>query len=142
MWKKKRNRAKEKVEVLIQKYDLEVDTLYETKTDTVLRLDTFVMPEIRLDTLFSWYMDTLYVIEKDGVETRIQIRPDTMWLSTTVHERDTVFEVRDVIRTVTKTVQIDTKPERVWSIPWWIYLIIALLSGGLIYLMVRKLIKF
>lgn len=118
----RKNLAKRKIERLTKKYNLAIDTLKEVTTDTLFKIDTFTIPEKSIDTLFKWRFDTTYVVEKDGVETKILITKDTVKLNVLVHKQDTVYRTKEVVRTIEKIVKVNVKPEPIKK-PWYYWVL-------------------
>jgi hypothetical protein len=110
------NRQKKRMEKLIQKFSLDSSTI---QRDTIysISLDTVYFPEIKWDTLHTYQLDSVLVVQKDGVKTELKIMTDTFWLKNTVFERDTVIEIKDTTVYVEKIKLVDNTKETV--IPKW-----------------------
>lgn len=124
----KKNRQKKKLEKLVE--SLGVDSSY-SQIDTVYseRIDTLKIPSITVDTVMYYQLDTISVVQKDGVRTEIKIMTDSFWLETHVFERDTIYKTKDttIVKEVIRT--INTTPEAFkgnkWK--WWMmYIVIAI----------------
>jgi hypothetical protein len=137
-----KKRAVRKINKLIEKHNLKADTVVRENTDTFYLTDTLTIPEVKWDTVVAWSLDTLMIIQRDGVETQLQIQTDTLWLQNTVLSKDTVFQKQQVVKTVTKEVKV---PEKIIKkkkyIPWWVKVLIFTLAAALIVLGM-KLIRF
>lgn len=138
-----KQRAIKKINRLIKKHDLKSDTVIKESVDTFYLTDTLTIPEIQWDTLVEWSLDTLIVIEQDGVKTEFQIFTDTLWLQNTVLERDTMYQKEVVTKTVTQEVKVPEKViEKEKYIPWWVWFIVAIAVTLGFYVLSVKLLKF
>ena len=138
------NTQKRKLERLLDKFS--VDSAHY-KVDTIFRttLDTIKIPEISYDTLVQYYLDSVRVIEKDGVRTELKIMKDTFYLQNTVFKRDTVVEYKDTVITIEKIRTVDvTKVTYFWDRPYFKYLttsfviLILVLIGYILYKKISK----
>ena len=112
------------MERLIKKFQVAPEVL---KTDTIFKVrhDTFLIPEIKFDTMVKYFIDSIKVITKDGIRTEIKIMKDTFYLQTTVFKRDTIIELRDTVITIEKIITVDTTKVKA---PW-----VTKLLGGVVY---------
>jgi hypothetical protein len=131
-------RALKKINKLIEKHHLQLDTVRTESTDTIFLRDTISIPEIKWDTLVKWKFDSLINVEQDGVKTELRIMRDTLWLRNTVYARDTFLEVKEVTKTITKSV-LTPKEIKTQVVPWWvILLLITAVLGWIITLVVTR----
>ena len=129
----RRNRQKKRMEKLIQKFSLDSSTI---QRDTIysISLDTVYFPEIKWDTLHTYQLDSIMVVQKDGVKTELKIMTDTFWLQNTVLQKDTVIETKDTTIYVEKIKLVDKTPEK--NKGWVKYLTKVLIVGSIILLLI------
>ena len=130
-------KALRRVEKLANKFSLTWTTDTIIKIDTIKFNDTITIPEIKWDTVVKWNFNEPVVVEQDGIKTEITVMTDTLWLKNTVLKRDTIIELREVVKEKIKNNYIPKEVTKTW-IPWWVYFTIGMLVSIVLYLFLTK----